>query len=76
MPTSTEIVAAAFIPDAAEAMIGLGRLDDAEQLVKMLERNGDRLDRAWMLAVGARCRGMLLAAAATSTPQSRRPIAR
>ena len=63
MPTSTEIVAAAFIPDAAEAMIALGRLDDAEELVGTLERNGRRLDRAWMLALGARCRGMLLAAA-------------
>ncbi len=62
MSNSTEIIAASFIPDAAEAMIGLGRLDDAEQIVNVLERNGDRLDRTWMLAVGARCRSMLLAA--------------
>jgi DNA-binding CsgD family transcriptional regulator len=62
MSNSTEIIAASFIPDAAEAMTGLGRLDDAEHIVNMLERNGDRLDRAWMLAVGARCRSMLLAA--------------
>jgi DNA-binding CsgD family transcriptional regulator len=59
---STEIIAASFIPDAAEAMIGLGRLDDAEHIVNALERNGDRLDRAWMLAIGARCRSMLVAA--------------
>ncbi|MDT5016608.1 MAG: hypothetical protein QOD39_2768, partial [Mycobacterium sp.] len=63
LPASTEIVAAAFIPDAAEAMIGLGRLDEAEKIVGVIETNGRRLDRAWMLAVGARCRGMLLAAA-------------
>jgi DNA-binding NarL/FixJ family response regulator len=31
-------------------------------LVSALERNGARLDRAWMLAVGGRGRGMLLAA--------------
>jgi DNA-binding CsgD family transcriptional regulator len=31
-------------------------------LVDALEGNGRRLDRAWMLAVGARCRAMLLAA--------------
>jgi DNA-binding NarL/FixJ family response regulator len=43
-------------------MIQLGRLDEAEPLIERLERNGERLDRAWMLAVGGRCRGMLLAA--------------
>jgi DNA-binding NarL/FixJ family response regulator len=62
MPNSTEIIAASFIPDAAEAMIALGRLDDAERIVDAVERNGRRLDRAWMLAVGSRCRAMLLAA--------------
>jgi DNA-binding CsgD family transcriptional regulator len=43
-------------------MIQVGRLADAEPLVAALERNGHRLDRPWMLAVGARCRAMLLAA--------------
>lgn len=62
MPQSTEIIAASFIPDAAEAMIALDRLDDAERIINALESNGRRLDRAWMLAVGARCRSMLLAA--------------
>jgi DNA-binding NarL/FixJ family response regulator len=61
-PEATEIVAASFVPDIVEAMIALGRLADAEPLIDILERNGRRLDRAWMLAVGARCRGMLLAA--------------
>jgi DNA-binding CsgD family transcriptional regulator len=50
------------VPDAVESLIALGRLADAEPLVSVLERNGTRLDRAWMLAVGARCRAMLLAA--------------
>lgn len=60
-PNATEIIDW-FVPDAAEAMIHLGLLDDAEQLVSALERNGRRLDRPWMLAVGARTRSMLQAA--------------
>ena len=60
--SATEIVAAAFIPDAVEAMVGLGRLDEAERLVDVLEDNGRRLDRPWMLAVGARSRALVLAA--------------
>jgi ATP/maltotriose-dependent transcriptional regulator MalT len=61
-PGETEIITASFVPDASEALIGLGRLADAEPLIAALERNGRRVDRAWMLAVGARCRAMLLAA--------------
>lgn len=61
-PHSTEIIAASFIPDAVQAMIALNRIDDAERISDGLERNGQRVDRAWMLAVGARCRGMVLAA--------------
>jgi DNA-binding CsgD family transcriptional regulator len=62
MPDSTEIVAASFMPDAVEALIELGRVDEAEPIADALERNGQRLGRAWMLAVGARCRAMVLAA--------------
>ena len=58
----TEIVTAAFLPDAIEAMIALGRLDDAEPMIKAMENGGRRLNRAWMLAIGARCRSMMLAA--------------
>jgi len=61
-PAATEIFVAAFLPDAIEAMIALDLLARAEPLVEALERNGGRLDRTWMLAVGARCRAMLLAA--------------
>jgi DNA-binding NarL/FixJ family response regulator len=61
-PDSTEIINASYVPDAAEALIHLGRLAEAEPVIASLERNGERLDRAWMKAVGARCRGMLLAA--------------
>ncbi|AGB21361.1 ATPase,transcriptional regulator, luxR family [Mycobacterium sp. JS623] len=58
----TEMMTASFIPDAVEAMISLGRSGDAEGLIEALENNGRRLDRPWMLAVGARCRAMWLAA--------------
>jgi DNA-binding NarL/FixJ family response regulator len=61
-PDSTEVINASYVPDAAEALIHLGRLAEAEPMVAMLERNGRRLDRPWMSAVGARCRGMMLAA--------------
>jgi ATP/maltotriose-dependent transcriptional regulator MalT len=62
VPEDTEVATASFVPDAAEAMIGLGRLDEAEALIDLIEANGRRLDRAWMLAVGARSRAMLVAA--------------
>lgn len=62
-PEATEIVAAWFLPDAVEAMIQLDQVADAERWIELLERNGRRLDRPWMLAVGGRCRGMLLGAA-------------
>jgi DNA-binding CsgD family transcriptional regulator len=49
-------------PDAIEAMIGVGRLDEAAPLIEEWEHHGRRLDRAWVLALSARCRAMLLAA--------------
>lgn len=58
----TEIVTASFVPNAIEAMVSLGQLDEAEPLINALEHNGQWLDRPWMLAVGARCRSMWLAA--------------
>ncbi len=57
-----EPTAAPFAADAAEALIGVGQLEQATALVDQLESNGRRLDRAWALALGARCRSMLLAA--------------
>jgi DNA-binding CsgD family transcriptional regulator/tetratricopeptide (TPR) repeat protein len=61
-PRATEIFVAPFVPDAAEALIQLGRLEEAETLIDVFERNGRDLDRPWMLATGARARAMLLAA--------------
>ncbi|MBE1552659.1 DNA-binding CsgD family transcriptional regulator [Mycobacterium sp. OAS707] len=62
VPDSTEINAASFMPDAVQALTATGRADEAEPLVEALERNGRRLDRAWMRAVGARGRAMVQAA--------------
>lgn len=58
----TEILSSAYIADAVEALVGLGRSEEAAPMVEALERNGRLLDRPWMLAVGARGRSMLLAA--------------
>ncbi|OBI17967.1 MULTISPECIES: LuxR family transcriptional regulator [unclassified Mycobacterium] len=60
-PRATEIFITPFLPDAAEALIRLDRFTEAKNLIDVLEDNGRRLDRPWMLAVGARCRAMLLA---------------
>lgn len=51
-----------LLPDVAEALIGLGRLEEAAPLVDQLEERGRTLDRPWALAVGGRNRALLLAA--------------
>jgi DNA-binding CsgD family transcriptional regulator len=48
--------------DAAEALIELGRLDEAQALVDWLDERGRTLDRPWALATAARCRALLQAA--------------
>jgi DNA-binding CsgD family transcriptional regulator len=47
---------------AIEALIGMGRLEEAEPLLEWLEERGRTLDRAWALAIAARCRALFLAA--------------
>ncbi|UUO01553.1 LuxR C-terminal-related transcriptional regulator [Mycolicibacterium novocastrense] len=59
---NTEICRMEYLPDAIEAMVAGGRLEDAEALIDRLERSGREFDRAWTLLVAARCRGMWLAA--------------
>ena len=51
-----------FVPDEIEALIALGRLDEAEERLGWLEERGRALDRASALAAGWRCRGLLAAA--------------
>jgi DNA-binding CsgD family transcriptional regulator len=50
------------LPDAIEALIGLGELDQAEPLIEELQAQGRVLDRAWALATATRGRGLLAAA--------------
>jgi DNA-binding CsgD family transcriptional regulator len=57
-----EVFPAFYMPDAIEALVAVGRLDEAEPIVEALLRHGAELDRPWMLAVGARGRSMLQAA--------------
>jgi DNA-binding CsgD family transcriptional regulator len=51
-----------IVPDEVEALVALGRLDEAEALLAPFEDAGRRLDRAWAMATGARCRALVLAA--------------
>lgn len=50
-------------PDEVEALVGLGRAAEAEPIVVWLEERGRTLGGAWALATGARCRGLVHAAA-------------
>jgi DNA-binding CsgD family transcriptional regulator len=50
-------------PYALEALIGVGELERARELLAQFEREGLKLESPWMLAVGGRLRGLLAAAA-------------
>ena len=51
-----------IVPDEVEALVALGRLDEAEALLAPFEEAGRNLDRAWTMATGARCRALVFAA--------------
>ena len=51
-----------FVPDEIEAVIALGELARARDLVAWMEEVGRTTGRAWTLATGRRCRALLLAA--------------
>ena len=55
-----------FLPDEIEALVGLGRLDQARALVDLLEQPARRLDRPWAIAAAARSRALLHAAGGES----------
>lgn len=57
-----ELGSSAFLPDAIEALVALGELDEADRLITAAESAGRRLDRPWILVVGARGRALWLAA--------------
>ena len=49
-------------PDAIEALVGLGELDEAAELQAELEAYGRRLDRPWGLATAARSTALIASA--------------
>jgi DNA-binding CsgD family transcriptional regulator len=53
---------ARLVPDAVEAFIRLGRLDDADQRLTPFEVSAATVDRGWAIVAAGRCRGLLLAA--------------
>ena len=48
--------------DLLEALIAVGELDEADEVLATWQERAAALDRAWALAILARCRGLLLAA--------------
>ena len=48
--------------DLLEALVTAGELDEAHEILATWQERAERLDRAWLLAILARCRGLLLAA--------------
>ena len=48
-------------PDAAEALVLAGDLDAAREVQAELEARGRELGRAWAIATGLRCRGLIAA---------------
>jgi len=56
-----------FHANRIEALIGLGDLDRAGQLLGWLETRGETSGRRWTLATAARCRALLLAAQGDTT---------
>ncbi len=51
-----------FHGDAIEALVGLGKLEEAASLIGELEERGETLQHRWARVIAARCRGVLAAA--------------
>jgi DNA-binding CsgD family transcriptional regulator len=51
-----------ILPNAIEALVATGELDEAAALQAQLEEAGREFDSPWALATAARCRGLLAAA--------------
>ena len=47
--------------DLLEALIAVGELDEADEVLATWQERADARDRAWALAILARCRGLMLA---------------
>ena len=66
-PTATR-----FVADQTEALIELGRREEAVELLGWYEDNARRVERVSAIANCARCRGLLVAQADSSRPRSLR----
>jgi DNA-binding CsgD family transcriptional regulator len=51
-----------IVPDRIDALVALGRLDEAESRLQLFERHAVELDRTWALATAARCKALQEAA--------------
>jgi ATP/maltotriose-dependent transcriptional regulator MalT len=60
--SSLDPVLAIFVPDEVEALVHLGQLERAEQLLANFERKARAVSRDWALSMAARCRALLMAA--------------
>lgn len=58
----TDPVLSVFLPDEVEALVELGRGEEARSLLEPFEARARELERGWALAAAARCRGLLAAA--------------
>ena len=76
--SAVDPVIAVFLPDEIEALVGLGEVGKARELLGFFERRAAALGRGWALAVAARCRGLVhaelgeLDAALNALEESRR----
>lgn len=61
MPAEVGLIAR-VCGDEAEALVALGELDAAEEVVAAMERKAQAVDRPSLAAVAGRCRGLLAAA--------------
>jgi ATP/maltotriose-dependent transcriptional regulator MalT len=52
-----------ILPDAIEALIGVGRVDEATRWTRELADRGRELGNPWAIATAARCAGLIAAAA-------------
>jgi DNA-binding CsgD family transcriptional regulator len=62
VPLSGDPVLSVFLPDCIEALVQLGRADEAEALLLPFTERSRALDRQWALAAAERCRGLVAAA--------------
>jgi DNA-binding CsgD family transcriptional regulator len=49
-----------FVPDHVEALVALGRVEEAGRVLEPFEEAADRLGREWAVAAAGRCRGLVL----------------